>query len=394
MIESDRGNSGVPARNTNRKAAIELLPPVQRRTTVPFKSVQEIVSAYGGCRGAENRTICIDASYGNTASDSYIHLARDIGAIDGGAHVLLYPSGLSCLVTLCIAFSEVGSHILIPEQAYFKVHRFIKESLPKLGRSVSIYKSAKDVPTLANEKTSLIIIETLSSARLVFEDIAPITEFAKKRNIVTVCDNTCIPTVLNPLEHGADITMYSLTKYFGGHSDIMMGASITNDVKIFETLYREYRNYGLWVSSDDCYLVHRGIKTMSVRMRQAQSTAIAFANRLKNHKRVAQVIYPGLPSYPQREIWEKYCKGMYGLGLVNLMFDRNYSVEEVDRMLENIKVFKIGLSFGGFKGVILPIVKGSLMNAAKAGVDGIRVYCGLEDPEEVIASMEEALSRL
>ncbi|MGN7661648.1 MAG: trans-sulfuration enzyme family protein [Anaplasma sp.] len=384
----------IPTEGMNHRAAVGMLPPVHRRSTVPFKSVREIVNAYGGYCGTESRTTGIDASYGNAASDSYTHLARDIGAMDGGAHVLLYPSGLSCLVMLCIAFSEVGSHILIPKQAYFKLRRFIRESLPKLGRSFSIYESAKDVSTLANEKTSLIMVETLSSTKLVLEDIAPITEFAKKRNIVTVCDNSCIPVVLNPLEHGADITMYSLTKYFGGHSDVMMGASITNDVKIFERLYKEYRNYGLCVSSDDCYLVHRGMKTMGVRMMRAQSTAIAFANRLKNHERVAQVVYPGLPSYPQREIWEKYCKGMYGLGLVNLIFDQNYSVEAVDYMLEDIKIFKIGLSWGGCKSIVLPIAQGSLMNAVQAGVDGIRVYCGLEDQEEVIASMEEALSRL
>ncbi len=121
-----------------------------------------------------------------------------------------------------------------------------------------MYESAEDVPKMANEKTSLIFIETLSSSRLIIEDVSPIIEFAKKRGIVVLCDNSCIPTVFNPFNCGADIVMYSLTKYFGGHSDVMMGALIVNDEGIFDRLYVDHRNYGIYVSSDDCYLVQRG----------------------------------------------------------------------------------------------------------------------------------------
>ncbi|PLC08447.1 UNVERIFIED_ORG: cystathionine beta-lyase [Anaplasma ovis] len=369
--------------------------PVYRRSTVPFSSIREIIRAYGGYCNSSGKMVGVDASYGNIAAPSCTSLAEDVRAIDGGKYALLFPSGLLCLTMACVTFCDAGSHILVPKKAYFKLHRFIQESCPRLGRSVSVYESAEDVPKMANEKTSLIFIETLSSSRLIIEDVSPIIEFAKKRGIVVLCDNSCIPTVFNPFNCGADIVMYSLTKYFGGHSDVMMGALIVNDEGIFDRLYVDHRNYGIYVSSDDCYLVQRGMKTMKVRMQQVQSTAIALASRLQAHKKISQVIYPGLPSYPHREVWEKYCRGKYGLGLVNLMFDGNYSVEEVDRALEGIDTFKIGLSWGGCRSIVIPIVsKGSLINAPQAGIDGLRVYCGLEDPEEIISSVERALSRL
>ncbi|MCU7611348.1 PLP-dependent aspartate aminotransferase family protein [Anaplasma capra] len=391
MKESAREQSAAESRS----CGVATTYPVYRRSTVPFSSIREIIRAYGGYCNASGKIVGVDASYGNIASPSCTSLTEDVQAVDGGKYALLFPSGLLCLAMACITFSEVGSQVLVSKNAYFKLHRFVQESYHKLGRSVSIYESAEEVPKLVSDKTSLILVETLSSPRLVMEDVLPIIELAKKRGIMVVCDNSCIPTVFNPLECGADVVMYSLTKYFGGHSDVMMGALVTNSEEVFERLYRDHRNYGIYVSSDDCYLVQRGMKTMRVRMQQVQNTAIAFASRLEAHKKVARVIYPGIPSYPYRDIWQKYCSGKYGLGLVILMFDRNYSVEEVDFALEGIEVFKIGLSWGGCRSIVFPVTsKGSLVNAPQFGIDGIRVYCGLEDQEEIISSMENALSRL
>ncbi|ACZ49498.1 cystathionine beta-lyase [Anaplasma centrale str. Israel] len=369
--------------------------PVYRRSTVPFSSVREVIRAYGGYCNASGKIVGVDASYGNIATPSCTSLADDVRAVDGGRYALLFPSGLLCLAMACVTFSDVGSHVLVPKKAYFKLHRFIKGSYPRLGRSVSVYESAEDVPKLANEKTSLILIETLSSYGLVMEDVSPIIEFAKKRGIVVLCDNSCIPTVFNPFEYGADVVMYSLTKYFGGHSDVMMGALVARDEEIFERLYVDHRNYGIYVSSDDCYLVQRGMKTMRVRMQQVQSTAIALVARLQAHKKVSRVVYPGSQSYPHREVWERHCRGKYGLGLVNVVFDRNYSVEEVDRALEGSETFKIGLSWGGCRSLVIPLVfNGSLIDAPQLGIDGLRVYCGLEDQEEIISSVGSVLSRL
>ena len=196
------------------------------------------------------------------------------------------------------------------------------------------------------------------------------------------------------MNHGIDVALYAVTKYLSGHSDLLMGAMIAEG-EIFKLLYESYKHYGITVQSHDCYLAHRGLRTLYIRMKQHQETAMKIAQWLETHHKVKKVLYPRLSSHPQHKLWKRYFKG--ASSVFSIILDREYSCEELSNMVNHMKIFSIGASWGGCDSLILPIDHKSMARSVmKNNYNGscIRIFCGLEDYEDLINDLNTALARL
>jgi cystathionine beta-lyase len=202
------------------------------------------------------------------------------------------------------------------------------------------------------------------------------------------------PVLFRPLDYGVDVALYAVTKYLAGHSDLLMGAMIAEG-EIFKLLYESYKNYGITVQSYDCYLAHRGVRTLDVRMMQHQKTAIKIAEWLEMHPKVSRVLYPALPSHAQHKLWKNYFKG--ASSVFSIVLDRQYSCEELSNMVNHMRIFSIGASWGGCDSLILPIdCKSMTRSVMESDYSGsyVRIFCGLEDSEDLIEDLDAALARL
>ncbi|MDX5487968.1 MAG: PLP-dependent aspartate aminotransferase family protein, partial [Wolbachia endosymbiont of Andrena praecox] len=260
---------------------------------------------------------------------------------------------------------------------------------------VTFYDPTQDITDLIQSNTSLIMIETPGSVTFEISNIEHIVKVAKEHKIVTVCDNSwATPLLFKPLDYGVDVALYAVTKYLAGHSDLVMGAMVAEG-ETFKLLYESYKNYGVTIQSHDCYLAHRGLRTLHTRIKRHQNTAMEVAKWLEKHLKIKKVLYPALPSHPQHELWKSYFKG--ASSVFSIILDREYSCEELSCMVDHMKIFSIGASWGGCDSLILPIdrrsMSRSVMNSDYGG-SFMRIFCGLEDSEDLISDLNAALARL
>lgn len=372
-------------------------PPVYHSSTILFPTYQDYLNALKGesIYDVINDGVARDYSYSNVGTPTVHYLANALAEIECSGQALIYPSGLFALTAAILTFSKAGSHVLIQDNAYYRLKRFAEKELSKLGIEVTFYDPTQDITDLIKGNTSLIMIETPGSVTFEISNIEHIVKIAKEHNIVTVCDNSwATPLLFKPLDHGVDVALYAVTKYLSGHSDLLMGAMVAEG-EIFKLLYEAYKNYGVTVQSHDCYLAYRGLKTLHTRMKQYQNTAMKVAGWLETQPKVKKVLYPALPSHPQHELWKSYFKG--ASSVFSIVLDRVYSHEELGQMVNHMKVFGIGASWGGCDSLILPIdgksMTRSVMKHDNSG-SYVRIFCGLEDPDDLIADLDTALARL
>ncbi|WP_343288932.1 cystathionine beta-lyase [Wolbachia endosymbiont of Encarsia formosa] len=371
--------------------------PIYHSSTILFPTYKDYLSAANGesIYDVIKDGVARDYSYSNVGTPTVHYLSNALAEIEGRGQALIYPSGLFALTFAILTFTEAGSHVLIQDNSYYRLKRFAENELPKRGVEVTFYDPTQDITSLIQSNTSLIMIETPGSITFEISNIKHIVEVAKERGIVTVCDNSwATPLLFKPLDYGIDVALYAVTKYLAGHSDLVMGAMVAEG-KIFKLLYENYKNYGVTIQSHDCYLAHRGLRTLQTRMRKHQSTAMQVAKWLEKHPKIKKVLYPALFSYPHHELWKSYFKG--ASSVFSIVLDREYSCEELSCMVDHTKVFGIGASWGGCDSLILPIdhrsMSRSVMNSDYGG-SFVRIFCGLEDPEDLIFDLNNALIRL
>lgn len=372
-------------------------PPIYHSSTILFPTYQDYLNALNGesIYDVINDGVARDYSYSNVGTPTVHYLASALAEIEGSGQALIYPSGLFALTSAILTFSKAGSHVFIQDNAYYRLKRFAEKELSKLGVEVTFYDPTQDITALVKDNTSLIMIETPGSVTFEISNIEHIVKVAKEHNIVTICDNSwATPLLFKPLDYGVDVALYAVTKYLSGHSDLLMGAMVAEG-EIFKLLYETYKNYGVTVQSHDCYLAYRGLKTLHTRMKQYQNTAIKVARWLEAQAKVQKVLYPALSSHPQHELWKSYFKG--ASSVFSIVLDRVYSDKELGQMVNHMKVFGIGASWGGCDSLILPIDSKSMTRSVmKHDYYGsyVRIFCGLEDPDDLIADLDTALARL
>ncbi|MBQ4875021.1 MAG: PLP-dependent transferase [Rickettsiaceae bacterium H1] len=378
-------------------------PPIYHLSTILFPTLQDYRDAQKGNsmhKGCYNDRDC---SYGTVGSQTAAELGKALSALEtensqeydkeNRCKTLLYPSGLVALTLAAITFSESGKHILVSDNSYGPFRRFLEQDLIRMGVEVTFYNPEEKLDSLIKENTSLIMMESPGSITFEIADIEKIVTLAKKHNIVTVMDNTwATPLFFKPLEQGIDVSLYAATKYINGHSDVLMGVAHAKS-KIFDLLYNTHKNYGIAINSQDCYLVQRGLRTLSLRVDRHQSNAMKVATYLETVPEVKKVLYPALPSFNQYQLWKKYYTG--ATALFSIILDKKYSDQQLGSMINHMNFFGIGASWGGYKSLILSFdLEKYHRNFNKYDTGCIRIFCGLEDPEDLIEDLKNAFIRL
>lgn len=336
--------------------------------------------------------------YGRVDNPTSVIAERKIAALENGKHALIFSSGMAAATTALQSILKAGSHIICVKNAYSVLVSFIDEYLvSKMNMSVTYVEgqNTDEIIQAINDNTDLIILESPVSLTFSVQDIRAITSIAKSKNIKTYIDNSyCTPLFQKPLDMGVDVVMHTASKYLGGHSDLIGGALVTNDTQLFNTIHSMREMCGGILGPQEAFLLIRGMRTLEIRVKAHAKTALEVANFLEKDTRIDKVYYPGLKSHPQYELIQKQQSGSTGL----LSFElKTISEEKIVQFVDALKVFKIGVSWGGFESLVCtPLLMHSDKEASKAGCKRgiIRIHCGLEGSENLINDLKQALDQM
>ncbi len=325
-------------------------------------------------------------------------LEQVIAELEGAKHCICVSSGMAAV--LCsLSLLKAGDHLLLAKDIYGGTFRIAKEVLVHQGIEISFFDETDPEAFTAaiKDNTKAMIFEGPSNPTLRIPDIKALTDRAKRAGVVTVYDNTFgSPYLLNPLEFGVDIVIHSTTKYINGHSDVIGGAVLTNSTEFYDKFFFYSKAVGLPPSPIDTWLTLRGLKTLSVRMRQHCENAIAVADFLAGDPRAKVVYFPGLKSHPDHELAKKQMRGFGGM----VSFDINGDIATAKAFAESTKVFLLAESLGGVESLLgYPwlMSHGCLTDEDKLakGIrpNLLRLSVGIEDIEDLLADLKQALNK-
>lgn len=319
-----------------------------------------------------------------------------LAALENGSHAFAFASGMAAIDAIIRTLSP-GDQVICSDDVYGGTFRLFDRILRNQNiefRFADLTDHSKLEQTIG-AKTKFIWVETPSNPLLKVVDIRHLCDIAKSRSIRVAVDNTfATPVFQRPLELGADIVMHSVTKYLNGHSDVIGGAVITNDSDLAEEIGFLQFAAGAVQAPFDCYLAHRGIKTLAVRMQQHQANAMKIAEHLEGHPKVEKVLYPGLASHPQHALASQQMDGYSGI----LTFFVKGKLEDAKRVLKKTRLFTLAESLGGVESLIehpAIMTHASLPAAVRKelGIKDtlIRLSAGIEDTEDLIEDIDQAL---
>jgi len=361
--------------------------PVFRASTILFRSVAELEQAQRG----ELPGI----GYGLHGLPTVSDLARALAALEGGHGALIVPSGLTATTFPLLALVKPGDHVLVTDAVYGPTRRFCDNHLRRLGVEVSYYDPllAADIAAVFRPNTTLVFTESPGSLTFEVQDIAAIAAAAHARNARVILDNTwATPLGFRAFDHGVDVSVHAATKYIGGHSDVLLGAVVATE-QSFAPLSRLWTDMGIAASTDDCFLGLRGLRTLAVRLSRHAESALTIARWVSQRAEVRQVLYPPLPTDPGHALWARDFTGASGLfGVVLEPTD----AASVARMLDGMRLFGMGWSWGGFESLVIPTWPERSRTATSWNPGGpcLRLAIGLEDPQDLIEDLNDGFARL
>jgi len=346
-------------------------------------------------------------TYGLYGTPTALELAGRICELERGERTILAPGGQCAISLINFAFLKAGDHILVPESIYGPNRKFAGQVLRKFGVEVTFYppmigaelRSAGQpgaaVPTqsLLRENTRLVWCESPGSITMEVQDVPAIVEAAHRASALVVLDNTWSAGIyFDAFAHGVDITMQALTKYVGGHSDLLLGSITVRDLALYERLGSTQQLVGCGVSPDDCSLALRGMKTLAVRLNAIQESALELARWLAARPEIELVLHPALPSCPGHELWKRDFTG--SAGVFSIVFQPQFSKQQVLAFVDGLELFKIGYSWGGVTSLAVAYDFHSIPNRPDYGHRIVRLNIGLEDVEDLRADLTQALDSL
>ena len=363
-------------------------PPVWRASTILYDSIADLKA-----RGASTHD---KLYYGRRGTPTVWALADALTEMEPGAEgTLLYPSGVAAITAGLLALLSPGDHLLMVDSAYEPTRSFCNGMLARMGVETTYYDPlvGAGIAGLIIPATKLIFLESPGSLTFEVQDIPAIVAAARARGVLTMLDNTWATPLLFPaIAQGIDVTMMSLTKYVGGHSDAMMG-SLTATKTVWPRLRQATYQLGHAVSPDDCALMLRGLRTLDVRMARHGTNGLKVATWLAGRAEVARVFHPALPGDRGHAIWVRDFLGTSGLFGFTL---KGADEAARTRFIDALAHFGIGFSWGGYESLVVPSDPAGIRTAT-AWTDSdplVRLSIGLEDPADLIADLERGFAAM
>ncbi|MDR6955639.1 cystathionine beta-lyase [Ancylobacter sp. 3268] len=334
-------------------------------------------------------------TYGRRGNPSVEALETALAELEGGAGVVLTPSGLSAVSIALLSVLEAGDHLLMVDTAYQPTRRICNEVLRRLNIETTFYDPlvGSGIAALFRPNTRAVFMESPGSQSFEIQDVPAIAAAAAKAGIVTLIDNTwATPLYFRPHDFGVDLSIQAGTKYLGGHSDLNLGTISANE-RCYRRLRTTHGDLGITVAPEDAFLAARGLRTLSVRLARHQQSALTVARWLAGRPEVRRVLHPALPEDPGHAIWSRDFTGASGLFSVVL---NPATKPSVDAFLDSLALFGLGYSWGGFESLAIPFDCSTYRSATHWAPGGptVRLHIGLEDPADLIADLEQGLRHL
>ena len=382
--------------NTNRSTN----PPVTRASTILFNSMQEM---YQHELKVKKHKKVSHYTYGRYGSTTTIELENILKELEQAYHVFLTGTGFGGIALALMSLCRPGDEILVSDNVYGPTKEISQQLMRQFNIKATFYnpESFNDLQGKVTDKTKMILVENPGSNTFEFQDLSKITKLAKKKKIYTLLDNTWgTPLFLKPLKIGFDMSFCSATKYFSGHSDAM-GGSLAVNKKVFSKIMFFYKLSGYRMSSDEAYLIIRGLRTLDTRLKQHSENTKTVINFLKKQKKIKEILYPHNPASKNYKLWKKYYSGATGLLSIVIKSKKKSSVI---KFVNNLELFGIGYSWGGFESLaILQEIKSSKKDEYLKGRQFyrfkkdefiVRLHIGLEDPKDLIDDLNKNLKKI
>ena len=361
-------------------------PPVWRASTILFEDVAQL--------RASIRRPDEGLYYGRRGTPTQWSLAEALTELEpGAAGTTLHSSGVAAITTVLLALLEPGDELLVTDTVYEPTRAFCDGLFARMGVTTRYYDplvSGEAIEQLFGPKTRAVFLESPGSLTFEVQDVPAIAAAARARGVVSIIDNTWATPLLFPAIAHVDVSILACTKYVVGHSDVMLGSATARD-GFFQRIRRTGQALGQYVSPDDAWLGARGLRTMAVRLRQHGAAGLEIARWLRDQPQVAAVIHPALEGCPGHALWRRDFRGTAGL----FAFAVHGGDEARCQVVDRLRRFGIGFSWGGYESLALPIDPERCRSAVPWASPGamIRLQIGLEEPADLIADLAQALEQ-
>ncbi|WP_299442011.1 PLP-dependent aspartate aminotransferase family protein [uncultured Aquimarina sp.] len=368
-----------------------VVPPIFQNSLFTFENWESIDAAF------DDRMENYIYSRGKNPTVNVVE--KKIAKMAGGEKAQLFPSGMAAISASCLHFLEPNDHVIAIKNLYGPASKFLKKYLSKKMNVETTFVSGERIEDFENaiqDNTKLIYLESPSSVVFSLQDINAVAQLAKKRGIKTIIDNTwATPIFQKPLEMGIDLEIHSCSKYFGGHSDLIGGVVIGKEKDLNEIFLNEYEMMGFKTAPMEAWLLMRSLRTLPMRLERHESNALAVANFLETHPKIANVTYPGLPSFPQYELGQKQMSGYGGLLAFQL---KTTELAKIKLFFNSLEVFQKGVGWGGHESLVyvpaisyLKELDEEQFTGLGISTSNIRISVGLEHKDDLINDLEECL---
>ncbi len=362
-----------------------LVPGVFRASTTLYETVAD-------AQDAERRGKPYE--YGLSGTPTTLELAARIAELEGAHHTVIAPGGLAAILLVNLAFLGAGDHVLFPDSVYGPSRALANDVLRRFGVEVAYYDAlcGAGIAHYLRDRTRLVWCESPGSIGMEVQDVPAIVTVAHAAGVVVALDKSYASGVLfDAFAHGVDVSIQALSKYAGGHSDLLLGSVSVRDAEHQERVARTHRVLGMGVSPDECSLALRGMQTLAVRLAHVERATLTVARHLVGKPHVERVLHPALASCPGHETWKRDFRG--SASPFSFVFDAGISRERVNAFVERLRYFKIGASWGGVTSLAMAyrhIVRGE----RDYGDRTVRLNVGLERAQDLIADLDASLASL
>lgn len=359
-------------------------PPIVRGSTVIYPSLDDFM-----VRKARY-------TYGTQGNPTIDALLAALNTIEGGAGVVVCPSGLLACTLPLLAVLSAGDHLLVTDSVYRPTRIFCDKMLPRMGIEVSYYDPAigSDIASLFKPNTKAVWTEAPGSQTFEMQDIPAIVAAAHARDVLVLMDNTwATPLFFDSHKAGVDISVQAGTKYYAGHSDVLIGTASARTPELYRKLRDAWDQLGVIIAPEDAFLTLRGLRTMHVRLKEQMPAGIEMANWLAARPEVARVMHPALPGDPGHALWKRDFTGASSLFAIEL---EPVSQKALAAMVDGLNLFGMGASWGGYESLVLPFDCTAYRTATTPGFKGhtVRLHIGLEDLDDLKRDLDAGFARL